>query len=132
MRDMKYMFRDFVPLNEIEWQSRKFIDGAIKSKIELQLEVIARALSGSQKIKIRYSDDPMFKRIDHIKADNGKWFEVTKNYKWEVSFGRHSLCGINKIDMWLKVIEFWAANERLYPCGGASHPSTSQKEEDEL
>lgn len=127
MRNEKNMLDAFMPLHEKEWESRLFIDEAIKNKTEYHLETIARALSGKHTIKFSHADkNKPFKHVKHIESDSKGYVTKTKNYKIEARMNGFVFYGNNKIEVWLKVIDFWAGRKKIWPCGGASEPNNSK------
>lgn len=124
MRNEKKLLDSFMPLHEKEWESRVFIDEAIKSKSEYTLEAVARALSGLYNIELSYAEkDSPFKYTEHIESDSGQWLTKTKNYGIRAKMREYYFYGNIKIDIWLKVIDFWAGKVSIFPCGGASFPN---------
>lgn len=124
MRNQNQMLDSFMPLHEKEWEARLFIDEAIKSKTEYTLEAIARALSGTNNINFSYSEkDKPFEHMEHIKGDDEKWITKTNKFKIEARMREFIFRGNTKTDIWLKIIDFWAGNVTVFPCGGASFPN---------
>lgn len=124
MRNQNEMIDCFMPKHEKEWESRLFIDKAIKDSTEYHLEAIARALTGKYKIRLSCAEkDNPFIKTEHIQGDDEKWIVKTKKYLWEAKFDSYIIYGRNRIDIWLKIISFWAAKESIFPCGAASFPN---------
>lgn len=128
MRKQNQMLSAFMPRHEKEWEARLFIDEAIKSKVEYHLEAIAKALSGKDEIKLDYTtEDKPFIHTDHIEGDDGKWTTKSKKYRIEARMREFVFHGNKEIEIWLKVIDFWAGREVCFPCGGASFPNAKVK-----
>ena len=123
MRNQIDLINNFMPIYEKEWESQLFIDKAIKDKAEYHLESIARALSGIYQLEISRSENKPFKVTEHIRSDDGEFIEKTERYEWAVKFDAYTLYGKNKLQIWLKIIDFWAGNCMIKPCGGASLPN---------
>lgn len=121
MRDQSNLINEFIPLHEKKWEASLFSDKAIKSSVEYHLEILARTLSGRTELIIRMAEkDHPFEQINHIQSDNGDWIVKTEKYKWMCNIGEFRVYGINKIQLWLNVIDFWAGRTTKFPCGGAS------------
>lgn len=123
MRNEIDLLNSFEPIHEKEYEARLFIDKAIKNSTEFHLEAIARALSGNYELKTSKANGKPFEKTEHINSDDGDWVKKTEKFEWEIRFGSYVLFGKNKIDLWLKVIEFWGAKESIFPCGGAYFPN---------
>lgn len=121
MRNENMLLNEFVPMHEKEWDARLFIDDAIKTKAEYKLESIARALTGSRLIEFDYANSEQFlENTEHIEGNNGVWIEKTTKYKLRARMKEYHFYGNNKIELWLKIIDFWAGKTSIFPCGGAS------------
>lgn len=124
MRNEKTMLNTFMPINEKEWEARLFIDEAIKNKAEYTLEAVARALSGKSKIKFAYAEkEKPFEHRDHISGDEGKWITKTEKFAIEAKMDEFVFYGNTEMQLWLKIIDFWAGKVTVFPCGGASFPN---------
>lgn len=123
MRNEKQLLDSFTPEHEKEWDARLFIDSAVKNKVEFTLEVLARALSGKYEIKWNYSQGKDFSQVEHIETDNKKWVTVTKHFKIEARMSSYIFYGNSKTDIYLKIIDFWAGKQGIFPCGAASLPN---------
>lgn len=121
MRDQSNLINAFIPLHEKKWEASLFSDKAIKSSVEYHLETLARALSGRTQLIIRMAEkDRPFEQVNHIQSDDGNWIVKTEKYKWMCKIDEFRVYGINKIQLWLNVIDFWAGRTIKFPCGGAS------------
>lgn len=131
MRNQSNLLNSFLPEHEKEWDARLFIDDAIKTKVEYDLESIARALSGNAKIRLEYkpTHDSFFEHTEHIEADDKSWIKVTKKYKIEARMMEYVFYGNTKTDIWLRVIDFWAGKKTIFPCGGAGFIKIKEREE---
>lgn len=124
MRKLNDLGNCFIPKHEKEWEARLFIDSAIKGSVEYQLEAIARALSGRHEIRFTPADEsnPFINKED-IQGDDGKWVSKTSEYQIEARMDSFIFYGKNKIQIWTKIIDFWAGKESIFPCGSASFPN---------
>lgn len=121
MRNTKQMLNSFMPKHEKEWEAKLIIDEAIKSNAEYKLEAIARALSGKNEVKFSYTNkDKPFEQTEHICGNDEKWIEKTSKYLIEARMREFVFYGNSEIDIWLKVIDFWAGKVTIFPCGGAN------------
>ena len=124
MRKLNDLGNSFIPKHEKEWEARLFIDSAIKGSVEYQLEAIARALSGRHEIRINTTvDSHLFLNKEDIQGDDGKWISKTSKYPIEARMDAFVFYGKNETQIWVKIIDFWAGNESIYPCGAASFPN---------
>ena len=126
MRNEKEMLNSFMPLHEKEWEARLFIDSAIKNKSEYTLEAIARALSGKKKLSLRYCEDKKpFEFTEHLQGDGegNVWIKQTRQYRIQMKMEEYCFFGNNMIEIWLKIIDFWAGKVSIFPCGGAGFPN---------
>lgn len=115
------LFTSFIPSLEKEWEAKLFIDEAIKNNVEFHLEAIARALCGSYSIKFEYAErDNYFERTETIKDDNGNYFGRTEKFKIKAYMKEFIFYADNRISIWLQIINFWAGECTIFPCGGAN------------
>ena len=116
MRKLTDLLDTFMPLAEKEWSARLFTDEAVKGYTQVHLEVIARALCGKYDISLLKATNQPFECTEHIQGDCGKWIEKTEKFEWEASFGKWKVYGKNKTQIWLKIIDFFAGKQSLFPC----------------
>lgn len=121
MRKQIQLINDFVPLHEKEWEAMLLIDEAIKSKVEYALETLARTLSGANVISLSFAQEPLpFERIEHIETDKKEWVEKTTEHLIEAKMREFVFYGNNRTEIWLRIIDFWAGKQAIWPCGGAN------------
>lgn len=124
MRNEKEMLNSFMPIEEKEWEARLFIDEAIKNKTEYNLEAIARSLSGAYNIEFDYAEkDKPFEYTEHIQGDSKKFITNTNKYRVKAKMREFVFYGNKKVDIWLRIIDFWAGKVTIFPCGGACFPN---------
>lgn len=120
MRNEQKMINSFMPIHEKEYEARLFIDEAIKGKVEYQLQAMARALSGNNKIRLRYSNnEEQVESIEQVKGDCGTYVRVSKKWAIEARLREFAFYGNNEIQIWLEIINFWAGKTTIFPCGGS-------------
>lgn len=126
MRNQQNMINTFMPMHEKEWESRLFIDEAIKGKAEYHLEAIARALAGKNEIRF----DVASKEKPHIvpnqiKTDSGRYVTVTNKYLYSVSvMNAFHVYANSMTEVWIEIIKGYAgASPMVFPCGGAFFPN---------
>ncbi|AQX86110.1 hypothetical protein I6H88_06655 [Elizabethkingia bruuniana] len=127
MRNLKTVANNFIPKHEKEWDARLFVDEAIKSQSEDWLEIICRALSGSNEIKISKSTDRRFEKTRWIKADDGNYFNVTETFQYRCTMDRFVFHGNSHSEIYLEIIKFWISGS-IFPCAGAFKSNKSKDE----
>jgi hypothetical protein len=128
MRKQNNLLDSFLPKHEKEWESRLFIDEAIKNSVEFHLETIARALCGKYEIKLKKAHERPFERTEHIEGDCKSWIRKTERFEWEASFDCWVIYGKNKTQMWLNIIDFWAGKQTVFPSGATGYRNEASEE----
>jgi len=122
MRDLKTAFDAIANTNEKLWDSRLFIDKALKNETEHTLGIIAKALAGRYKIVFNSQDAP-YEKTEDICGDNSAWVKVTTKHKLMVNMrdedSGYVFYGNNKIEIFVQIINFWAGRCSIFPCAGA-------------
>ena len=123
MRTQVELLSQILSPEEKEWEARLFVDEAIKSSVEFELQKIAKALSGGCYFLIEESDVG-FEDMCYIKGDDKNYHKVTERRKFCISMKTSDSGWIfyadNRIGLWLKVIDFWAGKQTIFPCASTS------------
>jgi hypothetical protein len=110
MRDLKGYFENFVPQHEKQYSAQLFIDSAVKNAIEVELETMARALTGTERIEWD------FEKGVTRSIEGGVIVEV--GYAATAKIGAQVFRGRSKAIVLLRIIEYWIGGAR-FPCGAA-------------
>lgn len=119
MRDLKKIYDNSVSESEKEWDAVMFVDKAIKTSVEIELEILARVLCGREKFEIieATKEEDLFVRT-HAQVDGlGGVATIVTKHKMLCKMRFVKFWGDNKAQIYTQIIDFYMSGRN--PCSSA-------------
>lgn len=98
----------------LEWQTRIFLDKTIKKAVQFEIEKLALAVLGNKKLKISHKKEG-FDRYSYCKHETKQYCPVgNKTWQWMGSWEEWVVFGHTKTDVYLEVLKMLANDNSTY------------------